>query len=133
MDPVSEDTGGGGRRPRVLFFAEAVSLAHIARPAVLAQALDPERYEVCLASDPRFDQLFTGLPFERRPIYSISTQSFLAALANGSPIYKTSTLRRYVEDDLELIRAWKPDVVVGDFRLSLAVSAREADNRFIRG
>ncbi|MDH3979081.1 MAG: glycosyltransferase [Gammaproteobacteria bacterium] len=115
-----------GKRRRVLFIAEAVSLAHVARPAVLAQALDPEQYTVCLACDPRFDALFTELPFERRSIYSISTQSFLAALAKGSPIYTTSTLRRYVRDDLELLRAWSPDLVVGDFRLSLAVSARAA-------
>ena len=126
MGPVSEDTGGGGRRLRVLFFAEAVSLAHVARPAVLTQALDPERYEVCLACDPRFDHLFPGLPVERRPLYSVSTESFLSALAKGSPIYRTATLRRYVQDDLELIHSWKPDLVVGDFRLSLAVSAREA-------
>jgi len=111
---------------RVLFIAEAVTLAHVARPVVLAQALEPEKFTVCLACDPRFDQLFPGLSFERRPIYTISTRSFLAALAGGSPIYKTATLRRYVRDDLELIREWAPDLIVGDFRLSLAVSARVA-------
>ena len=114
-----------GRR-RVLFIAEAVTLAHVARPAVLAQALDPEKYTVCLACDSRFDTLFPDLPVERRPIYSISTQSFLTALAKGSPLYRTATLRRYVQDDLALIRAWSPDLIVGDFRLSLAVSARAA-------
>jgi len=113
-------------RSRVLFLAEAVSLAHVARPAVLAQALDPERFDVCLACAPRFDDLFQGLPVERKSIYSISTRSFQQALARGSPIYRTSTLRRYVQDDLELIRSWSPDIVVGDFRLSLAVSARVA-------
>jgi UDP:flavonoid glycosyltransferase YjiC (YdhE family) len=114
-----------GRR-RVLFVGEAVTLAHVARPAVLAQALDPETYSVCLACDTRFDQLFPDLPLERRPLYTISTRSFIAALAKGSPIYKTATLRRYVRDDMELLRDWAPDLVVGDFRLSLAVSARAA-------
>ena len=38
-----------GRRLRILFIAEAVSLAHIARPFVLAQSLDPSRYEVHFA------------------------------------------------------------------------------------
>lgn len=130
MSRVAEATvtesGRTGRRRRVLFLAEAVSLAHMARPVVLAQALDPERYEVCLAADSRYDHLFPAPAFERRPLHSISSQSFLEVLARGNPIYRTSTLRRYVEEDLDLIRHWSPDLVVGDFRLSLAVSAREA-------
>ena len=36
----------------VLFFAEAVTLAHVARPYVLGKALDPARYRVVFARDP---------------------------------------------------------------------------------
>lgn len=115
-----------GRR-RILFVAEAVSLAHVARPAVLARMLEPEKYDVCFASDSRFDSLFGDLPFDRYRLYSVSSESFLLALAKGSPIYKTSTLRRYVRDDLELISSLSPDLIVGDFRLSLTVSARIAN------
>ena len=35
-------------------------------------------------------------------------------------------LRAYVDDDLALLEAVRPDVVIGDFRLSLSVSARVA-------
>ena len=128
MEPASDMNV---KRRRVLIFAEAVSLAHMARPVVLAQVLDPARYEVCLAGDSRYDHLFPAPAFERRPLHSISSQSFLEVLAKGNPIYRTSTLRRYVEEDLELIRAWSPDLVVGDFRLSLAISAREAGIPYI--
>ncbi len=41
---------------RVLFFAEAVTLAHVARPITLAKGLDPTRYEVVMACDPRCQQ-----------------------------------------------------------------------------
>src|SRR5690606_21714330 len=43
------------RRPRILFVAEAVTLAHVARPMMLAQRLDPARYDVSLATDGRYD------------------------------------------------------------------------------
>ena len=51
---------------------------------------------------------------------------FLKALANGSPVYDVETLRSYVKDDLQIIRSVKPDLIIGDFRLSLSVSARVA-------
>lgn len=114
------------RRARILFVAEAVTLAHLARPLVLAGALDPARYEVILAVAPHYEGLTRGLPFEVRPIRSIPPARFLAALESGSPIYDAETLEGYVADDLALIGEVRPDAIVGDCRLSLSVSARLA-------
>jgi len=111
-------------KPKILFVAEAVTLAHVARPAVLAQALDRDEYEVFFATDPRYNQLFPELSGFRYDIWSISSADFLNALSKGSPLYSKRTLERYVEDDLRLIDQIKPDLIVGDFRLSLSVSAR---------
>jgi UDP:flavonoid glycosyltransferase YjiC (YdhE family) len=115
-----------GRRTRVLFIAEAVTLAHLARPVTLAQHLDAARYEVVLASDLRYQSLFPRLPFAWYPIHSIPSAQFLEALARGRPLYDVETLRGYVRDDLKLIADTAPDLVVGDFRISLAASARLA-------
>jgi UDP:flavonoid glycosyltransferase YjiC (YdhE family) len=114
------------RRPRVLFVGEAVSLAHVARPFTLARALHAEQYDVHLACDPRFNQLLGPLPFPHHPITTISCDRFREALARGQPIYDTQTLRDYVAEDRKLLAAVSPDFVVGDFRLSLSVSARLA-------
>jgi UDP:flavonoid glycosyltransferase YjiC (YdhE family) len=114
------------RRPRILFIAEAVTLAHVARPAVLAQSLDPTLYEVYFASDPRYSELLPDVVFAQRQIHSIPGQQVLEALAKGRPVYDVATLQAYVREDLKLLREIRPDVVVGDFRLSLAVSARHA-------
>ncbi len=111
------------KKTRVLFIAEAVTLAHVARPLVLAQALDPLRYEVFFACHPRFDQLMPDNSFNRHALFTIPSQQFTRALAKGSPLYDVATLRRYVNDDLLLFEETAPDLVVGDFRLSLAVSA----------
>lgn len=115
-----------GRRPRVLFFAEAVTLAHVARPVALARTLDPARFDVVLAVAPRYNELFSDFPWPRRAIHSIPGEQFLHALAKGQPLYDAATLRQYVQEDLQVIRETAPDAVVGDFRLSLAVSARLA-------
>jgi UDP:flavonoid glycosyltransferase YjiC (YdhE family) len=116
---------------RVLFFSEAVTLAHLARPLVLAQSLDSSAYVVQFAVAPRFSQLIDDASLDCRPINSIPSEQFLQALSQGAPIYDAETLSNYVREDLELIDAFKPDVVVGDFRLSLAVSARLAKVPYI--
>ena len=110
-------------RKRVLFFAEAVTLAHVARPLTLAQSLDSGRYEVHFASAKRYDFAFAKSSFRRWIIDSISSDQFLKALATGSRLYTYRTLQSYVEDDLRVIREVRPDLIVGDFRLSLSVSA----------
>ena len=112
------------RKPRILFIAEAVTLAHVARPAVLASALDQSAYEVLFAVDPRYNDLFPEFSEFRHDLWSISSEQFLNALAKGERLYSIEVLERYVHDDLELIERLKPDLIVGDFRLSLSVSAR---------
>lgn len=116
------------RRPhRVLFAAEAVTLAHVVRPRVLAEALDPVAYEVHFACSPAFDAALEGLAARRWPLTSVSPKRFMQALAQGTPLYDAKTLVGYVEEDLALLDQVRPDAVVGDFRLSLAVSARLRD------
>ena len=109
---------------RILFFAEAVTLAHVARPLALAEGLG-EDWEVHLACAPGYAH-FVRAPWKRHSLGSISSAAFLAALAKGRPLYDIATLNRYVQEDLALLARVKPDVVVGDFRLSLSVSARKA-------
>lgn len=116
---------------RVLFFAEAVTLAHVARPYRLATALDPERYEVLFACAPHFQTLFPAWPWHTEHLSTPKPAAFVDRLARGARLYELQTLRQYVEEDLRIISALKPDVVVGDFRLSLSVSARIARTPYI--
>jgi UDP:flavonoid glycosyltransferase YjiC (YdhE family) len=113
-------------RPRVLFVGEAVTLAHIARCVTLARALDPAAFEVYSAWDPRYDYLVGAPPYPHAPLWTIPGRQFSTALHRGTPIYREADLVRYVTEDLATIERFRPDVVVGDFRLSLGVSARLA-------
>lgn len=113
-------------RKKILFVAEAVTLAHVGRPLALARMLDPARYDIHFACADGYDFCFEGSDWPRWRIHSISSTQFLNALAAGKPVYDEATLSRYVEDDLRLLKEVKPDLVLGDFRLSLSVSARLA-------
>lgn len=111
---------------RILFFAETVTLAHLARPIALARGLAGSAFEPFIACDERYQHFLRGEAANPLPLASISSARFLRALARGSPVYDLPTLRGYVRDDLALIDRIKPDLIVGDFRLSLSVSARLA-------
>jgi UDP:flavonoid glycosyltransferase YjiC (YdhE family) len=108
---------------RVLFVSEDVTLEQVVRLAVLAQSLDPLRYEVHFACG-HFDELvFRDLHFARHFITTLDRETAFRALAAGKRLYEISMLTRYAEEELALFRKVNPDVVVGDFRLSLAASA----------
>jgi UDP:flavonoid glycosyltransferase YjiC (YdhE family) len=87
-------------------------------------------YEPVIACDSRYRRFLEHEHFPSLPLRSISSGQFLKALAKGSPVYDLETLREYVNEDLKLIRVVMPDLIVGDFRLSLAVSARLAGVRY---
>lgn len=113
-------------RKRILFVAEAVTLAHVARPYALARALDAAAYEVVFACADTYLSLFPEWPGRRTTISSIPPRLFMRRLAAGGRLYPLDTLRQYAREDLRLIDAVEPDVIVGDFRLSLSASARAA-------
>jgi UDP:flavonoid glycosyltransferase YjiC (YdhE family) len=120
------------QRPRIklLFFAEAVTLAHVARPVALARCLDPDRYDIVMACDRRYAAFATG-NWQSAELSSIPSQQFTDALARGAPVYDAKTLEDYAREDLRLIEEIGPDVVVGDFRISLSASARVAGVPYI--
>ena len=111
---------------RILFIAEAVTLAHVARTFVLARSLDRNHFDVHLAWDPRFNALLGELANPFHPLQSLPTDEFLRRLSRSYPMHDAGTLRSYVRDDLATIETVKPDLIIGDFRLSLAVSAEIA-------
>jgi UDP:flavonoid glycosyltransferase YjiC (YdhE family) len=112
-------------RKKVLFAAEAVSLAHVARPTILAESLDPAAYDIIFASNGQFP-ICAGRPeWTRQRLESISPETFLHRLAAGSPVYTEAELMAYVEADRALLERQRPDAVVSDFRLSMAIAARQ--------
>jgi UDP:flavonoid glycosyltransferase YjiC (YdhE family) len=111
-----------GRR-RILFVSEAVTLAQVVRLVVLARSLDPRIFEVHFASA-RFDELvFAGTAFVRWPIWSLPPEVVERRVRGGRRLHDLRTLRRCLAADRAVLAAARPQVVVGDLRLSLTVAA----------
>jgi len=116
---------------RVLFFGEAVTLAHVARPHCLARALDKQVFEVHFACDKRFGFLRDDEQIRYWDIRSKTVEKFLNAVETGKALYNKHELIDYTNEDCELIRKVQPDLVVGDFRHSLSISTRLAQTPYV--
>ncbi len=110
---------------RVLFIGEGSTLAHAARPLALAAALPKRRYEVFLAVPERYRQ-WVPPQVQWLPLQAQTPAEFTDRLQRGLPVFSRTRLEAYYEEDLALFEATRPQVVVGDLRLSLAASARMA-------
>ncbi len=109
-------------KKRILFIGEGVTLAHVVRPLTLARTLDSRRYEVHFACPATYRDLIDEA-FRFHELSSTSPAEFDNILRRGKELFPEERLNTYVLDDMELLSRVEPDVVVGDLRLSLAVSA----------
>ncbi|HEY8946785.1 MAG TPA: nucleotide disphospho-sugar-binding domain-containing protein [Polyangiaceae bacterium] len=107
---------------RILFVTENVTLAQVVRLVALARELNPHRYEVHFACGSFPAIAFADVNFACWPLPTLDGPDALARLERGQRIYETKVLSRYVEAELELMDRIRPDLVIGDFRLSLGVS-----------
>src|SRR5690242_12776210 len=113
-----------GSRKRILFLAEGATMAHFVRPLALADSLDPSEYEVHFCAPDRFSRYLQDKPYNIGRLASMPGEQFLDNIANGRPLFPAEVLRRYVIEERELLRAIRPDLVIGDMRLTLPISAR---------
>ena len=113
------------RRKRILFLAEGATMAHFVRPVALADSVASDsRYEIHLYAPARFAHYLTGKPYSTGELNTMPGEDFLANIARGRPLFPAQILRDYVDADRELIRRLRPDLVIGDMRLSLPISSR---------
>ncbi len=117
----------GEPKTNILFVGEAVTSAHVIRPLGLALGMDPDRYRVTFACDPRHERMVTnqGVVFE--PLPALASDVFMKRLDRGAALYTVPELRACVQDDLRLMAKVKPDVIVGDFRISMGIASELSD------
>lgn len=112
------------RKPRVLFMAESVTLAHVVRPAQLAFSLKDSDYEVHFAATVDYQKRLCPENAIFHPIQSMASKEFQSRLDRGASVFNEKLLEKQIHEDLNLLDLLRPDIVVGDFRHSLSVSAR---------
>src|SRR4051794_23232350 len=111
-------------RKRILFFAEGATMAHFVRPLALAQAIQGDGYDIHFYAPSRYFRYLENSPFTIGELDSMPGEQFLDNLAKGKPLFSAATIRRYVAEDRSLIQSVRPDLIIGDMRLSLPISAR---------
>jgi UDP:flavonoid glycosyltransferase YjiC (YdhE family) len=117
-------------RKRILFLAEGATMAHFVRPLALAEALDTAEYDISFYAPRRFSRYLQDKPFPIGDLASMPGERFLSNIDHGKPPFPADVIRGYVQQDRELIRSLRPDLVIGDMRLSLPISARLEGARY---
>ncbi|MDX2020408.1 MAG: glycosyltransferase [Deltaproteobacteria bacterium] len=117
-------------RKRVLFVSENITLAQVVRLVTLADALPSDLYDVHFACGDFPDLIFGPRPWKRWPLWTVPAKKVFRSLESGGKLYSGGVLRRYVQADLDVIKASQPDLIVGDLRWSLNVSAPVAGVRY---
>jgi UDP:flavonoid glycosyltransferase YjiC (YdhE family) len=122
---IPGESPGPRARPRILFIIEGTSLAHIARPYVLATALDPARYDVHVAAPPRptVERLFTRERFRRSVLVPTEWSGRLNRVADAL-FWSEAEILRSIDEDRALIQELRPHLVVVDQRPSIQISGR---------
>ena len=108
---------------RILFFSEAVTTAQVVRLAKLARGLDGSNHELHFTACTFDDAVFRDLDVTRWRVRSLEAERVLSQVERGAIPYTRKVLEEYVREDLAVIEKAQPDLVIGDFRLSLAISA----------
>lgn len=113
-----------------MFVSEDITLAQIVRLVQLAKSLSNDLYEVHFACSNFKDLIFKGTSFIQWYLPNIGQERVQKSLDESSSIYTEEILESYLKDDLILIEKVKPDLIIGDLRLSLTISAPLSDIPF---
>lgn len=110
--------------PKALIFCEGIWLAHTARPLQVARALRAGGWDVEFGAHGRFSSLPVSEGFQVHSVSTMDPERAIERIRNARIGYDRRTVELYVEDERTVIRRVAPDVILNDFRLPVAISAR---------
>ena len=114
---------------KVLVMPDGNWLSHVSRTLEVAKALlELGGYEIVFAGDGEYMRLPRECGFEVRHILTHDADHVMRCSRSGrANWWDYPTLAAHVEADLEIFKQEKPDLVLGDFRLSLSTSCELAE------
>jgi UDP:flavonoid glycosyltransferase YjiC (YdhE family) len=110
---------------KILIIADGITTAHPTRMEQLANQIDKKRFEVHFATTQNYFSLLTINKKFLYPITSISTKSFTDRIFNTQLPWTRTDLDSQLKEDRELLKQARPDIVIGDTRLTLTVACKE--------
>lgn len=105
---------------RFLLLPSAIGRSHLTRLVLIALELERQGAEVAFAFKEN-SQILEHYQFQVFPVSDAVVTDFSS---NVFAAYTPSLIEQCVKDELKVIEAFKPDAIVGDFRLTAAISSK---------
>lgn len=112
---------------RLLMLPSAIGRSHLTRLVLIALELQRQGAEVAFAFKEN-NQILKHYQFQVFPVSDAVVTDFSS---NVFAAYTSSLVEQCVKDELKVIEAFKPDAIVGDFRLTAAISSKVAGIPYI--
>jgi MGT family glycosyltransferase len=107
---------------KLLMFPSAIALSHLTRLILIAQELSSRGVEIAFAY-PEEHPLLTRLNFAVFQVPDVNITDFSS---NVFAAYTPAFVEQCVQAELDAISQFKPDAIVGDFRLTAGITAKVA-------
>jgi len=108
---------------RILAMPDGNWLSHVSRPFEVAKVLRARGHEVVFASDGEYMRLPREEGFPVLPARTLDPDHVLRCSRRGrADWWDLAEIERMVEDELRVFDEVRPDLVLGDFRLTLSSS-----------
>jgi MGT family glycosyltransferase len=105
---------------RILAIASAIGRSHLTRLVLIALELQRQGAKVAFAFKEN-NQILEHYQFQVFPVSDALVTDFSS---NVFAAYTPSLIEQCVKDELKVIGTFKPDAIVGDFRLTAAISSK---------
>ncbi|HBY76359.1 MAG TPA: hypothetical protein DEG47_04980, partial [Cyanobacteria bacterium UBA11148] len=112
----------------ILIFPSAIGQSHLTRLVLIALELQRRGAEIAFAFKEPNNQILQHYKFSVFPVSDAVVTDFSS---NVFAAYTPSLIEQCVKDELKVIETFKPDAIVGDFRLTAAISAQIAKIPYI--
>jgi UDP:flavonoid glycosyltransferase YjiC (YdhE family) len=110
---------------------EGSILAHVGRTVTIANAMAPNAFDIRFAASGAYADKIDPGRWPVVPVYTQDRNELLDRLKTGGSAFTVEELEKYVEDERRVLSEIKPNVVVGDFRPSLGISAPSLGIRYV--
>jgi UDP:flavonoid glycosyltransferase YjiC (YdhE family) len=112
---------------KVLIFSQGINLTHFFRPLILIKQLLLQDNKVTFLLYENHQRFIPKDISEKITIDFLKTVNptrFQQNILDKTPVFSLKQLQAMIDEDLAMIDQHGPDVIIGDLRFSLAVSAR---------
>jgi UDP:flavonoid glycosyltransferase YjiC (YdhE family) len=112
---------------QILAMPDGNWLSHVSRVLEIAKSLRAMGHRVLFAAEGSYTKLARDARFEVHPVKTLDPHRALQCSRTGRASWLTyELLREHVEEERRLFDCLRPDLVLGDFRLSLSTSCELA-------